>query len=47
MPPAQIRADFNVSTGDAEDAASFLGFISSVQKESGTTPAMNQDNEES
>lgn len=46
MAPAQIRADFNVSTGDAEDAASFLGFISSVQKESGTTPAKNQDYQE-
>lgn len=34
MDAAQIRADFNVSTGDAEDVSSFLGFISSVQKQS-------------
>jgi len=46
MAPAQIRADFNVSTGDAEDAASFLGFISSVQKESGTAPAEDEGEQE-
>lgn len=40
MPPSQISADYNVSSGDAEDAASFLGFISSVQKQSvAATPA--------
>lgn len=40
MPPSQISADYNVSSGEAEDAASFLGFISSVQKESvAATPA--------
>lgn len=40
MPPSQICADYNVSSGEAEDAASFLGFISSVQKESvAATPA--------
>jgi hypothetical protein len=46
MAPAQIRADFKMSTGDAEDAASFLGFISSVQKESGTTPAADHEGEQ-
>ncbi len=37
---AQIRVDFNLSTGEAEDAASFLGFISSVREEaaSGASP---------
>jgi len=40
IPPSQISADYNVSSGEAEDAASFLGFISSVQKESvAATPA--------
>jgi len=33
LAPAQIRADFNLSTGEAEDAASFIGFISSVREE--------------
>jgi hypothetical protein len=41
---AQIRADFNLSTGEAEDAASFIGFISSVREEaaSGVPPAQSR-----
>ncbi len=33
----QIRSDFNLSSGEAEDAASFIGFISSVREEAASS----------
>jgi hypothetical protein len=38
----QIRADFNLSTGEAEDAASFLGFITSVREEAASGATSTQ-----